>query len=302
MIELRHIRYAITAADQDSFSRAALALEVDQTNLARRIATLERVLNVKLFTRSQAGVVPTIAGGSFLKEAREIVRRADALMIAMREVGQGRAGGLTVGHNSPISAGNLHATLSAWCDANPHVEMDRIEAPRETLIAGIARGDIDIAILSGQVSYAGVHHSSLWSENVLVAMSDTHRLQERATIEWADLREEAFVLTSGEPGPDIRDMVLGRLSALGSTTNIRMLDMSRESMLAMIGRVSEITVLSAAGTGATYPGVVYREIHDRDGPTLVGYSAYWRPGNDNPALRRFLSFVQRRYSLAFDLG
>ncbi|WP_336966569.1 LysR family transcriptional regulator [Sphingobium aquiterrae] len=301
MIELRHIRYAIAAADHGSFSRAASALEVDQTNFARRIATLERLLNVKLFTRSRAGVVPTIAGAAFVKEGREIVRRADSLVVAMREVGQGRAGGLTLGHNSPISAGNLHATLSAWCDANPHVEMDRIEAPRETLIAGIVRGDVDIAVLSGQVSYAGVHHTSLWSENVLVAMSDTHRLQERATIEWADLREEAFLLTSGEPGPDIRDMVLGRLSALGSPTHIRMLETSRESMLAMIGRGPEITVLSAAGAGALYPGVAYREIHDRDGPTLVAYSAYWRPGNENPALRRFLAFVRRRYSLNFNI-
>jgi len=96
-------------------------------------------------------------------------------------------------------------------------------------------------------------------------------------------------------------MLLGRLSALGSTTNIRMLDTSRESILGMIGRASEITILSAAGAGATYPGVVYREIQDRDGPTLVGYSAYWRSENENPALRSFLSFVRRRYSLNFDV-
>lgn len=70
----------------------------------------------------------------------------------MRQAGQGRVGGLTIGHNTPISAGNLHATLAAWCDNNPHVEVDRIEASRETLIAGIARGNIDIAILSGQDS------------------------------------------------------------------------------------------------------------------------------------------------------
>jgi hypothetical protein len=62
---------------------------------------------------------------------------------------------------------------------------------------------------------------------VLVAMSDAHRLQERATIGWADLREEMFLLTARDPGPDIRDMLLGRLSALGSTTHIRMLDTSR---------------------------------------------------------------------------
>jgi len=299
---IRQLRYAITAADHGSFSRAALVLEVDQTSLARGIATLERVLNVKLFVRSRSGVVPTIAGNTFLREARDVVQRADALVVAMREAGQGRTGELTIGHNSPISAGNLHATLSAWCDDNPEVKVGRIEAPREMLIARITRGDVDIAVLSGQVSYPSTRHASLWSESVLIAMSDAHHLQDRATIEWSDLRDESFVLTSGEPGPDIRDMLLGRLSALGSPTHIRMLDTSRESILGMIGRGSEITVLSAAGAGATYPGVVYREIHDRDGPTLVGYSAYWRPGNDNPALRRFLSFVRRRYSLAFDIG
>jgi DNA-binding transcriptional LysR family regulator len=302
MIDLHQVHYAIMAADHGSFTRAALALGVDQTSIARGIATLERVLGVKLFTRSRTGVVPTIAGNSFLKEAREIARLAKALKTAMREAGEGRAGGLTIGHNSPISAGNLHATLSAWCEDNPHVAVNRIEAPREALIAGITRGDVDIAIPSGQVSYPGTRHASVWSENVLVALAETHRLQERGTIEWADLREETFLLTSGEPGPDIRDMVLGRLSALGSTTHFRMLDTSRESLLGMIGGGSEITVLSAAGAGATYPGVVYREIQDRDGPTLVGYSAYWRPGNDNPALRRFLLFVRRRYALAFDIG
>jgi DNA-binding transcriptional LysR family regulator len=301
MIDLHHAHYAIAAADHGSFSRAALMLGVDQTSLARGIGTLERVLGVKLFTRSRAGVVPTIAGNAFLKEAREIVRRAETLATAMREAGKGRAGGLTIGHNSPISAGILHATLLAWCDDNPQVEMGRIEAPREALIAGIARGDVDIAILSGQIGYADTRHASLWSENVLVALSDTHRLHERERIEWADLREETFLLTVGEPGPDIRDMLLGRLSALGSTTHIRMLDTSRESLLALIGRGPGVTVLSAAGAGATYPGVVYREIHERDGPTLVGYSAYWRADNDNPALRRFLTFVRQRYALAFDV-
>lgn len=301
MINLHQVLLAITAADHGSFSRAALALGLDQTSLARGVATLERVLNVKLFIRSRSGVVPTTAGNVFLKEAREIVRRAEALTAAMRNAGQGRAGGLTVGHNSPISAGNLHATLSAWCNDNPHVQMDRIEASRKTLIAGIGRGDVDIAFLSGQVPYAGIHRASLWSEIVLLAMSATHPLQESEMIDWADLREESFLLTSGEPGPDIRDMLLGRLSALGYRTHIRMLDTSRESLLGMIGHGPDITVLNAAGAGATYPGVVYREIHDRDGPTSVGYSAYWRPANENPALRHFLKFVRQRYALAFTI-
>lgn len=300
-IRIHQVRYAITAADYGSFSQAAIALNIDETTLARGVASLERVLRIRLFTRSRKGVVPTTMGETFLKEARDILHRIDALLTTMRETGLGRAGGLTIGHTSPISAGNLHATFSAWSGANPQVHVRRIEAKREHLLAGISRGEVDIAIMADQANYKGVYHASLWSENVLVALSGAHPLQARPVIEWSDLRGETFLLTSGESGPDIRDMLLGRLSALGYPTNIRMLETSRESILGMIGLGAEVTVMSAAGAGAIYPGVTYREIHDRDGPALVGYSAYWRPGNENPVLRHFLSFVRQRYSLTFNI-
>ena len=35
-----------------------------------------------------------------------------------------------------------------------------------------------------------------------------------------------------------------------------------------------------------------REVRDGDGPTRVGYVAYWRRNNDNPALKQFLSLLQ----------
>ncbi|WP_410925322.1 hypothetical protein [Pseudomonas aeruginosa] len=52
-----------------------------------------------------------------------------------------------------------------------------------------------MAVLSGQMSYPSTRHASLWSESVLLAMSDAHHLQDRAMIEWSDLRDESFVLT-----------------------------------------------------------------------------------------------------------
>lgn len=35
--------------------------------------------------------------------------------------------------------------------------------------------------------------------------------------------------------------------------------------------------------------IVYREIRDGNGPTRVGFVAYWRRDNDNPALAQFVA-------------
>ena len=48
-----------------------------------------------------------------------MVAAADKLVAMMRAAGQGRAGGLILGHNNSVSAGNLWATLMNWREARP---------------------------------------------------------------------------------------------------------------------------------------------------------------------------------------
>ncbi|MBV7520890.1 substrate-binding domain-containing protein [Ensifer sp. ENS12] len=77
--------------------------------------------------------------------------RADQLVNTMRAAGQGRSGGLMIGHHSPISAGNLRATLFGWHASNPDIDIDvdGVEAEREDLINGLKDGMVDIAIMIG---------------------------------------------------------------------------------------------------------------------------------------------------------
>ena len=51
-----------------------------------------------------------------------------------------------------------------------------------------------------------------------------------------------------------------------------------------------ISFISEAGTATRYPEVVFRPLATAD--DVVPYSAVWLPGNDNPALRRFLSLAR----------
>lgn len=297
---IRQLHYAIAAVDHGSFYRAARALDVEQSTLSRAILKLERSIGMPIFERSRAGVTLTLAGDTFIRGARPMVATADKLVAMMQAAGQGRAGGLMLGHNSSVSAGNLRATLMSWCAAHPDVEVECVEADRSVLLAGLDTGEIDIAILMGVAAHNGFRCEPLWSERMLVALPETHPLAEGDMVHWTDLRGERFLLPAADPGPEIRDMLLGRLAVSGTKPDIRMLQSSRETVLSVLGGSRGVTIVCEGSTGARYPDVVYRPIHGEQGPALTGYSGCWRDDNGNPALRRFIGFIRARYALSFD--
>lgn len=255
-----------------------------------------------IFERSRAGVKMTLAGTAFIRGAKPMVATADKLVAMMRAAGEGRAGGFVLGHNSSVSAGNLRATLMSWCDAHPDVEVECVEAERRVLLAGLDTGEIDIAILMGAAGHNGFRCEPIWSERMLVALPASHTLAERDLIHWTDLRGEQFVLPAADPGPEIRDMLLGRLAVSGAKPDIRMYQASRETVLSVLGGSTGVSIVCEGSTGARYPDVIYRPIHGEQGPALTGYSGCWRDDNSNPALRRFLGFIKARYALSFDFS
>lgn len=298
--DIRQLHYAIAAADHGSFYRAARALEIEQSTFSRNIAKLERVVGTRLFARSRAGVAVTVAGARFLRSARIIVANAERMLGESRAVGQGRAGSLIVGLNSSVSAGNLRATILQWAARNPDVDLVSVEADRSSLLAGLNTGEIDIAILMGEAGHHGFRREAFWSERILIALPDSHPLADHDVVNWADLRMQPFVLPLSDPGPDIRDMLLGRLSMFGLPPDIRMHRTSRETILSLLGEGACASIVCEGSTGTRYPGVAYRPVHGEQGPALTLYSGYWRAESGNAALGRFLAFVRERYALSFD--
>lgn len=243
----------------------------------------------------------TQAGAVFIRGAKPIVISADRLVAMMRAAGLGRAGGLILGHNGSISAGNLRASLMSWRDTYPDVEVECVEADRSVLLAGLDSRNIDIAIFMGATSHDGFRCEPLWCERMLVALPASHRLSAQDMVHWTDLRLERFLLPAADPGSDIRDILLGRLAASGSNPDIRMVHASRETVLSLLGGGSGVSIVCEGSTGAHFPDVVYRPINGEQGPALIGYSGYWRNDNGNPALRNFLEFIRARYALSFEI-
>jgi DNA-binding transcriptional LysR family regulator len=78
------VRSFVRAAELGQLQHAADELGVTQQAVSKRIAALERALEVRLFARTARGVELTLDGQAFLPHARSIVASADRAVTAVR--------------------------------------------------------------------------------------------------------------------------------------------------------------------------------------------------------------------------
>ena len=72
---LQQMFYAITISDLGSMNKAAEKLFISQPTLTSAIRELETELNIRIFTRTGRGVIPTSEGEEFLIYARQVYQQ-----------------------------------------------------------------------------------------------------------------------------------------------------------------------------------------------------------------------------------
>src|SRR5256714_10905385 len=83
-MDLDAVRTFISVADAGRFQEAAAELEITQQAVSKRIATLEKDLGARLFTRTARGAQLTIDGQAFLPHARALLQAAEKAISSVR--------------------------------------------------------------------------------------------------------------------------------------------------------------------------------------------------------------------------
>ncbi|MGY3367716.1 DNA-binding transcriptional LysR family regulator [Bradyrhizobium sp. GM2.4] len=293
-VDLHHLRSAVAAADCGSFRRAAELLSVRHSALSRSIKHFEQSIGMMLFERSSSGVRLTPAGRNVLRAARTILEQIDALMKTRTSSGGCEPEYLRVGFCISMSAGNLRATLLDFKRRFPAIELVTAERSKTGLTTALRNGSLDLLFLTGEVPLPGNHVWPLWSERVLISLPQDHPMAARDSIYWTDLRNEKVLLSQHDPGPELEDLLTSKL-VCADRPRIERHDVSRGIIKSLISMGLGISLVMESETGATFPGLVYRELRDGTGASRIGLSAHWRPDNESPALLSLLTLLGERY-------
>jgi DNA-binding transcriptional LysR family regulator len=89
--------------------------------------------------------------------------------------------------------------------------------------------------------------------------------------------------------------LVSKLTSPEDRPKIKRHNVSRCNIKSLISMKIGISMVLESDIGDDFSGLVYRELRDGGGPSGLGYSAYWRTENENPALAAFLKLLSERY-------
>jgi DNA-binding transcriptional LysR family regulator len=190
-MELRHLRYFLTVADQGTVTAAAARLHVAQPAISRQLQSLERDLGVALFTRQGPRLLLTDAGRQMLEIARDIVTRADRATMMAQQMAHGSLARLTVAAGPTTIDYVLAPFVAELTDVDPFVSVDAV-APDKVHDAVLAGHDLGISGTSPPTS--PLAWKALTSVPLRAYVSASHPWATRQTVSIDELLETALIL------------------------------------------------------------------------------------------------------------
>ncbi len=287
-IELRHIRYFVAATKYGSLRGAAKALGVQESTVSRAIRDLEDSLGASLLQRHVSGVSQTVAGSHFLVRAIMILQQLTDSVEDVATIGRGKSGHIKIGIFSSAASGFLSDLLREFGAKHENVRIDLIDATAADHLLAVQQLRLDVAFITSEHQWSGCEKELLWTEKIFVVLPLGHFLTELHEISWLDFKDDVFIVNDTGPGPEIRKYIAQRLVHFGRNPNIRLQQVGRDNLFALVSVGCGLTLTSEATTVAQIPGVVFRPIVDES----LTFGAVWSPRNDNPALRRLLSMAR----------
>lgn len=193
-MEIFQLRYFVTAARLEHFTRAAEANHVSQPSLSQQIANLEREVGAPLFYRQGRSVRLTDAGRVLRIYAERILGEEEAAKRAVQEVVGLRRGQLALWTLPTPGQHLLPRHLAAFRKTYPDIEITlRETVPAKAVAEAVANGTADIGIVHLPYQVEGLQYRELLQEELALVVPVTHPLAQFSEAALSALAGEDFI-------------------------------------------------------------------------------------------------------------
>lgn len=281
----------VAVADAGRFQDAADALSITQQAVSKRIAALEKDLDVRLFTRTPRGAQLTVDGQAFLPHARELLRvaaRADA------SVRPGKRALRVDVHSRRIAPG---VVLHDFYRTHPEVELDVVtmNVDVHAAIASVEAGTVDAtfhAVPKGRLPDT-IRTARVIDDTHQLLVGPAHPLAGAPVVTPAQLVGHRIWMPGMAPGSEWSAYYDDLAATFGLTIDVVGPAFGNEALMDEIADSAELATLVGAGTRYLWPDSYdLRRIPVRDPTPIYPMSLIWRDDNPHPALatlRRYLA-------------
>ena len=192
---LRQLRYFVVTAEALSFTAAARRLHISQPSISTALAELEASFGVQLFIRHHAsGLSLTPAGRDMLGQARNLLKNAEELQSAAREMDGGMSGAIALGCMVSLAPPLMPLLMSRFVAEYTGINFRTLEAHQDDLLRGLHDGTLDIALTYSLDLTEDIAFTPLVPLPPYVILPHGHRLARSKAVSLRDLIDEPYVM------------------------------------------------------------------------------------------------------------
>ena len=226
----------LAVAESGSFSRAAERIYLTQPAISKRIATLEKELDARLFDRIGSGIHLTPAGEALLTRARHVLKELEDVKRGIANLSGAIAGELLVATSHHIGLHRLPGLLKRFHETYTQVRLNLQFMDSEKACQAVARGDLELAIVTlPPKAAAPLKTEKIWDDPLDIVVSPGHPLARELPITMSRLLDYPAILPG--PGTYTREIILNAFGRLRDRIQVGMATNYLEvlKMLAAIG-------------------------------------------------------------------
>ena len=259
-MELRHLQYFVTVAEELHFGRAATRLLIVQPSLSQQIQQLEKELGFPLLRRTKRSVELTDAGKVFLTEARKVLAQVQEAKRAAQRAYRGEIGRLVVGYISSSTYDLLPMMLSAYRERFPHVDVALQELTTQEQLRALEEESIQVGLLRLPISDPTIYVEVVRREPIVCVLPEGHPLAKYERIAVPLLANEPFVLQSRQRGGGYYTQLMNLCLTSGFTPNVIQEVTEMHTIVSLVAAGMGVSLVPLSIKNIRSQGVAYREL------------------------------------------
>ena len=189
------LRYFLTIAKEQSFTKAAEQLHITQPTLSRQMASFEENLGITLFIRSGKKITLTDEGILLKRRALEILNLEERTLKELNRKEDVVEGTITIGCGEFAAVETLAKICKTYKEKYPLVQIVLHTATADTVYEMMNKGFVDIALFMEPVDTEGLDYIRILDcDHWCVGMRSDDPLAEKEFIKKEDLIGKPLIL------------------------------------------------------------------------------------------------------------
>ncbi|MFP3123764.1 LysR substrate-binding domain-containing protein [Ectobacillus funiculus] len=290
-MELRHLKYFKTVAEELHFGKAATRLNMAQPPLSLQIRQLEEEIGVPLFHRTKRSVELTQEGEVFLEKVYHLFDNLEDAIKTVKMINRGEVGEIVIGFIATASFDLLPTIIKHYRKQYPAVQIVLKQLTSAEQIEALQAGRIQVGIVSEPIAHEGISFQVLKQEPLVIALPKEHPLaSETSSADLTKFANDPFVLTSRKANQVYYDGVINCCFQAGFSPQIVQETGEMSTVLSLVSSGIGVSLVPSSIKSLLQNEVVYREVTDL--PFTTVNALVWQSDIQSSITQAFVDFVK----------